>query len=58
MINDLQLPQGNMKGVVKAAYEKFPDVIASSPTHKSERQLAPHPSLKPQLDKGGDSLCA
>ena len=26
----------------------FGDVIASSPTHKSERQLAPHPSLKPQ----------
>lgn len=26
----------------------FGDVIPSSPTHKSERQLAPHPSLKPQ----------
>ncbi len=26
----------------------FGDVIASAPTHKSERQLAPHPSLKPQ----------
>ncbi len=26
----------------------FGDVIVSSPTHKSERQLAPHPSLKPQ----------
>jgi len=26
----------------------FGDVIASSPTHRSERQLAPHPSLKPQ----------
>jgi DNA modification methylase len=26
----------------------FGDVIASSPTHKLERQLAPHPSLKPQ----------
>ncbi|MHB8418320.1 MAG: DNA-methyltransferase [Myxococcales bacterium] len=26
----------------------FSDVIRSSPTHKSERQLAPHPSLKPQ----------
>ena len=26
----------------------FGDVIASSPTHKSERALAPHPSLKPQ----------
>lgn len=26
----------------------FGDVIASAPTHKSERMLAPHPSLKPQ----------
>jgi site-specific DNA-methyltransferase (adenine-specific) len=26
----------------------FGDVIASSPTHKNERELAPHPSLKPQ----------
>jgi site-specific DNA-methyltransferase (adenine-specific) len=26
----------------------FGDVIVSSPTHKSERLLAPHPSLKPQ----------
>ncbi|HEY2091784.1 MAG TPA: DNA methyltransferase [Thermoanaerobaculia bacterium] len=26
----------------------FGDVIESSPTHKSERALAPHPSLKPQ----------
>jgi site-specific DNA-methyltransferase (adenine-specific) len=26
----------------------FGDVITSAPTHKSERQLAPHPSLKPQ----------
>lgn len=26
----------------------FGDVMASSPTHKSERGLAPHPSLKPQ----------
>ncbi|HJT19027.1 MAG TPA: site-specific DNA-methyltransferase [Nitrospira sp.] len=26
----------------------FGDVIPSSPTRKSERQLAPHPSLKPQ----------
>lgn len=26
----------------------FGDVIMSSPTHKSERLLAPHPSLKPQ----------
>jgi DNA modification methylase len=26
----------------------FGDVIASAPTHKSERDLAPHPSLKPQ----------
>lgn len=29
-------------------YRPFGDVIASSPTHKSERQLAPHPNLKPQ----------
>lgn len=26
----------------------FGDVIKSSPTHKSERSIAPHPSLKPQ----------
>lgn len=26
----------------------FGDVILSAPTHKSERSLAPHPSLKPQ----------
>jgi len=26
----------------------FGDVIESSPTHKHERSLAPHPSLKPQ----------
>lgn len=26
----------------------FGDVIRSSPTHKKERQIAPHPSLKPQ----------
>ncbi|MDB5985710.1 MAG: putative methylase domain protein [Nevskia sp.] len=26
----------------------FGDVIASAPTHKAERSLAPHPSLKPQ----------
>ncbi len=26
----------------------FGDVIPSAPTHKSERKLAPHPSLKPQ----------
>jgi site-specific DNA-methyltransferase (adenine-specific) len=26
----------------------FGDVIQSSPTHKTERSLAPHPSLKPQ----------
>ena len=29
-------------------YKPFGDVIASSPTHKSERLLGPHPSLKPQ----------
>lgn len=28
--------------------QPFGDVISSSPTHKSERELAPHPSLKPQ----------
>ncbi len=28
--------------------QPFGDVIPSSPTHKSERSLAPHPSLKPQ----------
>ena len=27
----------------------FGDVIQSAPTHSSERKLAPHPSLKPQL---------
>jgi site-specific DNA-methyltransferase (adenine-specific) len=26
----------------------FGDVIRSAPTHRSERRLAPHPSLKPQ----------
>ncbi|MBA4070306.1 MAG: DNA methylase [Gemmatimonas sp.] len=31
-----------------SADRPFGDVIASSPTHKSERALAPHPSLKPQ----------
>lgn len=31
-----------------SADKPFGDVIASSPTHKSERALAPHPSLKPQ----------
>ena len=31
-----------------SAGRPFGDVIPSSPTHKSERQLAPHPSLKPQ----------
>src|SRR6185503_16172150 len=28
--------------------EPFSDVIKSSPTHVSEREIAPHPSLKPQ----------
>ena len=28
--------------------QPFGDVIASAPTHKSERAIAPHPSLKPQ----------
>lgn len=31
-----------------SAERPFGDVIASSPTHKPERALAPHPSLKPQ----------
>ncbi|ALA56452.1 DNA methyltransferase [Nitrospira moscoviensis] len=31
-----------------SADKPFGDVIPSSPTHKSERMLAPHPSLKPQ----------
>jgi DNA modification methylase len=31
-----------------SAERPFGDVIPSAPTHKSERLLAPHPSLKPQ----------
>ncbi|MFN2397613.1 MAG: DNA methyltransferase [Gemmatimonadaceae bacterium] len=31
-----------------SAERPFGDVIASAPTHSSERKLAPHPSLKPQ----------
>jgi len=31
-----------------SADKPFGDVIPSSPTHKKERDLAPHPSLKPQ----------
>lgn len=31
-----------------SADRPFGDVIPSSPTYKSERELAPHPSLKPQ----------
>jgi len=31
-----------------SADKPFGDVIASAPTHKAERSLAPHPSLKPQ----------
>ncbi len=31
-----------------SAAKPFGDVIASAPTHKTERTLAPHPSLKPQ----------
>jgi DNA modification methylase len=31
-----------------SADRPFGDVILSSPTHKTERALAPHPSLKPQ----------
>jgi site-specific DNA-methyltransferase (adenine-specific) len=36
-------------GLRRASDERpFTDVIRSAPTHKKERQLAPHPSLKPQ----------
>lgn len=43
------LRKWNTGGFRRPSPEKpFGDVIASSPTHKSERQLAPHPSLKPQ----------
>lgn len=36
-------------GFRRPSHEKpFGDVITSSPTRKTERQLAPHPSLKPQ----------
>lgn len=31
-----------------SAAEPFRDVIRSAPTHKAERSLSPHPSLKPQ----------
>lgn len=31
-----------------SAEEPFSDVIASAPTRSSEREIAPHPSLKPQ----------
>ena len=31
-----------------SADKPFGDVIASHPTHRSERSIAPHPSLKPQ----------
>lgn len=31
-----------------SSQKPFGDVIPSAPTHKSERALAPHPSLKPQ----------
>ena len=31
-----------------SAETPFSDVIRSAPTHRSERELAPHPSLKPQ----------
>ncbi len=31
-----------------SATQPFGDVISSSPTHKKERNVAPHPSLKPQ----------
>lgn len=36
-------------GFRRPSHDKpFGDVIPSAPTHKSERMLAPHPSLKPQ----------
>lgn len=31
-----------------SAQKPFDDVISSSPTHKTDRVLTPHPSLKPQ----------
>ncbi|MFO0775044.1 MAG: DNA methyltransferase [Nitrospiraceae bacterium] len=31
-----------------STHKPFGDVIPSAPTHKTERHLAPHPSLKPQ----------
>jgi len=31
-----------------SSHRPFGDVIHSGPTHKTERDLAPHPSLKPQ----------
>lgn len=43
------LRRWNTGGFRRPAPDKpFGDVIASSPTHKAERALAPHPSLKPQ----------
>jgi DNA modification methylase len=43
------LRQWGTGGFRRPSLEKpFGDVIPSSPTHKSERMLAPHPSLKPQ----------
>jgi site-specific DNA-methyltransferase (adenine-specific) len=43
------LRRWNTGGFRRPSEDKpFGDVIASSPTRKSERNLAPHPSLKPQ----------
>jgi DNA modification methylase len=43
------LRRWNTGGFRRPSSDKpFGDVIASAPTHKSERALAPHPSLKPQ----------
>jgi site-specific DNA-methyltransferase (adenine-specific) len=43
------LRKWNAGGFRRPSYDKpFGDVIASAPTRKSERDLAPHPSLKPQ----------
>ncbi len=43
------LKKWNAGGFQRPSREKpFGDVISSAPTHKTERDLAPHPSLKPQ----------
>lgn len=43
------LRRWNTGGFRRPSNDKpFGDVIQSAPTHKAERELAPHPSLKPQ----------